>query len=178
MKLKKLISIVLLAICILSFTACGSNEITPTIEPFPKFEATDFNGNTVTNEIFKGYDVTIVNFWTNGCGSCIAEMPELEEYYQKFKKEKINLIAINPSSCASKEELALSKNILKEKGVTFTNIIPNMKSPFYKDFISQISGYPTTYIVDSHGNIVGAPILGVVKAQEDKLMKKIHEIVK
>jgi len=88
MKLKKLISIVLLAICILSFTACGSNEITPTIEPFPKFEATDFNGNTVTNEIFKGYDVTIVNFWTNGCGSCIAEMPELEEYYQKFKKEK------------------------------------------------------------------------------------------
>ncbi|WP_253200453.1 TlpA disulfide reductase family protein [Clostridium sp. CF012] len=178
MKLKKLISIVLSAICILSFTACGSNEITPTINPFPEFEATDFNGNTVTNKMFKDYDVTIVNFWTNGCGSCIAEMPELEEYYQKFKKEKINLIAINPSSGDSKEALALSKNILKEKGVTFTNIIPNMKSPFYKDFISEITGYPTTYIVDGNGNIIGAPLIGVVKNQEDKLLKRIDEIIK
>ncbi|MBU3142848.1 TlpA family protein disulfide reductase [Clostridium sp. CF012] len=176
--MKKLISIVLSAICILSFTACGSNEITPTINPFPEFEATDFNGNTVTNKMFKDYDVTIVNFWTNGCGSCIAEMPELEEYYQKFKKEKINLIAINPSSGDSKEALALSKNILKEKGVTFTNIIPNMKSPFYKDFISEITGYPTTYIVDGNGNIIGAPLIGVVKNQEDKLLKRIDEIIK
>lgn len=28
------------------------------------------------------YDATIINFWSNGCGSCIEEMPELEEYYQ------------------------------------------------------------------------------------------------
>ncbi|MBZ9685670.1 TlpA family protein disulfide reductase [Clostridium estertheticum] len=178
MKLKKLISIVLFAICMLSITACGSNEITPTIKPFPKFQATDFKGNAVTNEIFKGYDVTVVNFWTNGCGSCIAEMPELEEYYQNFKGKKINLIAVAASAGDSKEALALSKNILKGKGVTYMNIIPNMKSPFYKDFISEITGYPTTYIVDGKGNIIGAPLIGVVKNQEDKMMKRIDEIVK
>jgi thiol-disulfide isomerase/thioredoxin len=178
MKLKKLISIVLFSICILSLTACSSKEITPTVKAFPEFEGTDFNGNAVTNKIFKDYDVTIVNFWTNSCGSCIAEMPELEEYYQKFKGKKINLIAVAASAGDSQEMRDLAQNILKEKGVTFTNIIPNIKSSFYTDFICKITGFPTTYIIDGDGNIVGAPLIGVVKKQEDKLMKRIDEIVK
>ncbi len=178
MKLKKFISIVLFSICILSLTACGSKEIAPTLNPFPEFYGTDFNGNAVTNKIFKDYDVTIVNFWTNGCGSCIAEMPDLEKYYQDFKGKKINLIAVAASAGDSKETRILAQNILKEKGVTFTNIIPDSKSSFYTDFICKITGFPTTYIVDKNGNIVGAPILGVVKNQEDKLMKRIDEIVK
>ena len=36
-------------------------------------------GTAVTSEIFADYDATIVNFWNNGCGSCIAEMPERGE---------------------------------------------------------------------------------------------------
>ena len=67
---------------------------------------------------------------------------------------------------------------MKEKGVTYTNIIPDIESSFYKDFISEITGYPITYIVDSNGNMVGAPLIGVVKNQEDKLMKRLDEITK
>ena len=46
---------------------------------FPEFDEVDMEGTAVTSEIFADYDATIVNFWNNGCGSCIAEMPELEE---------------------------------------------------------------------------------------------------
>lgn len=176
--MKKLISILLLVVCMISITACGNKDIEATIEPFPEFEGADFDGNVVNNDIFKDYDATIINFWTNGCGSCIAEMPELEEYYQNFKDKNINLIAVAASAGDSDEMLAGAKEILKEKGVTYTNIIPDINSSFYKDFISDITGYPITYIVDSEGNMVGAPLIGVVKNQEDTLMKRLELITK
>ena len=171
-------SILLVAICMLSLAACGNSEIEATIKPFPEFEGVDFNGNAVNNDIFKDYDATIINFWTNGCGSCIAEMPELEEYYQNFKGKNINMIAVAASAGDSDELREDAETILKEKGVTYTNIIPDIESSFYKDFIGEITGYPITYIVDSNGNMVGAPLIGVVKNQEDKLMKRLDEITK
>lgn len=174
--MKKLMSILLVAICMLSLATCGNSEIEATIKPFPEFEGVDFNGNTVNNDIFKDYDATIINFWTNGCGSCIAEMPELEEYYQNFKGKNINMVAVAASAGDSDKLREDAETILKEKGVTYTNIIPDIESSFYKDFIGEITGYPITYIVDSNGNMVGAPLIGVVKNQEDKLMKRLDEI--
>lgn len=172
--MKKLVSMILAAVCMLSLAACGSNEIEATVEPFPAFTGMDFAGNEVNNDMFKDYDATIINFWTNGCGSCIEEMPELEEYYQQFKDKRINLIAVAASAGDSEEMRLEAENILKEKGVTYTNIIPDTESDFYKDFICEISGFPTTYIVDSEGNMIGAPIIGVVKNQEDILMKRLQ----
>lgn len=174
--MKKLISIVLIAACILSLAACGNEKIQATIKPFPEFKGVDFADNTVNNNLFKDYDVTVVNFWSNGCGSCIAEMPELEEYYQDFKSRNINLVAVAVSAGDSKEERTRADEILKEKGVTYQNIIPDVKSEFYKDFIGNISGYPITYLVDSDGNIVGAPLIGVLKNQEDMLMNRLNEM--
>lgn len=174
--MKKFICMLLAAACIVSLTACGNAQIQATVAPFPEFEGVDFAGNTVNNEIFKEYDATIVNFWSNGCGSCIQEMPELEEYYQDFKGKNINLISVAVSAGESEESRATAEKILREKGVTYPNIIPDINSSFYKDFIADIGGYPITYIVDREGNMIGAPIVGVVKKQEDTLMKRLDEI--
>ena len=57
-----------------------------------------------------------------GCGSCIAEMPELEELYQDFKERNINLIGVGTDSGESREQLDTAREILKEKGVTYHNI--------------------------------------------------------
>lgn len=174
--MKKLLSILLIAMCMISLVACNKNEIEVTKEPFPEFEGVDFEGNPVSNDIFKDYDATIINFWTNGCGSCIAEMPDLEEYYHKFKGKNINLIAVAASAGDSDMMRSGAEEILKEKGVTYTNIIPDIESSFYKDFIRDITGFPITYIVDSEGNMIGAPLIGVVKNQEDTLMKRLDKI--
>lgn len=176
-KAKKLFVILLSAVSILALAGCGNTEIEATKKPFPEFQGVDFDGNTMTNDIFKDYDATVINFWTNGCGSCIAEMPELEEYFQNFKDRKINLIGVAASAGESDESKSTSEMILKEKGVTYPNLILDHKSSFYTDFIGDISGYPTTYIVDSEGNMIGAPLIGVVKKQEDNLMKRLDEVV-
>lgn len=177
-KLKVWISLLIAgAAIVLLLTAFGGEEIEATKKPFPKFTTTDFKGNELTNDIFGDYDVTIVNFWSNTCGSCIAEMPELEQYYREFKDEKVNLIGVAVSAGDSEEERAQAEKILREKGVTYTNLIPDIKSDFYNEFIGSITGYPITYIVDRDGNMVGAPLVGVVANQEEKLMKRIDDII-
>lgn len=176
--MKKIISAFLTASLALGLAACGSSgDELVSKTPFPEFSELDTLGNTVTNEIFADYDATIINFWNNGCGTCIAEMPELEEYYQQFKEQNINLIGVASDSGEGEEQLETARNILSEKGVTYTNLSPDPENELYLDFISQLAGYPTTYVVDSEGNIVGAPIIGNVKDQEDTLKARLEQAV-
>lgn len=176
--MKSIVSLfLLLAMSTAALAGCGSQEqelVSKT--PFPEFSETDMEGNTITSDIFADYDVTIVNFWNNGCGTCIAEMPELEEMYQEFQKDKINLIGVGADSGENEEQLELAKSILEEKGVTYQNISPDPEHDFYQDFIADITGYPTTYVVDSEGNIIGAPLIGNVKEQMDTLQSRIDQI--
>jgi len=176
--MKKTISAILAAALVLGLTACSSSgDELVSKTPFPTFSELDTQGNTVSDDIFGDYDATIINFWNNGCGTCIEEMPELEEYYQQFKEQNINLIGVASDSGEGEEQLETARNILSEKGVTYTNLSPNPENELYLDFISQLAGYPTTYVVDSEGNIVGAPIIGNVKAQEDTLKARLEQAV-
>ena len=159
----------------LGLSACSSSDELVSKTPFPTFSEVDTEGNEVTNDIFSEYDATIVNFWNNGCGTCIEEMPELEEYFQEFQEKNINLIGVASDSGESEEQLETARKILKEKGVTYTNLFPDPDQALYTDFISQLAGYPTTYVIDSEGNIVGAPIIGNVKAQEDTLNARLEQ---
>lgn len=171
--------VIWLMACLAILTGCGAQQdqlISKT--PFPEFSDTDMQGNPVTNDIFSEYDATIVNFWNNGCGSCIAEMPELEELYQEFKEKNINLIGVGTDSGEGSEQFETATNILKEKGVTYQNISPNPNGTFYKEFVSQIASYPTTYVVDSEGNIIGAPIAGNVKKQIETIDQRIALVQK
>ena len=145
-----------------ALTGCSSGEEDALVSktPFPEFSEVDIAGDEISSDIFADYDATIVNFWNNGCGSCIAEMPELEELYQDFKERNINLIGVGTDSGESREQLDTAREILKEKGVTYHNISPDPEGDFYKDFVADISTYPTTYIVDSEGKIVVADIVG------------------
>ena len=163
------------ALLLAALTGCSAGEDNSLVSktPFPAFTEVDTQGNPVSSDIFADYDATIVNFWNNGCGSCIAEMPELEELDQDFKERNINLIGVGTDSGESQEQLDTAREILEEKGVTYRNIVPDPEGDFYKDFVADISTYPTTYIVDSEGNIVGADIVGNVKKQLDTVEARL-----
>ena len=166
-----LASVLLLA----ALAGCSTGEDNSLVSktPFPEFSEADTEGNPVSSDIFADYDATIVNFWNNGCGTCIEEMPELEELYHQLQERNINLIGVGTDSGEGEEQLETAQNILKEKGVTYVNISPDPEGEFYKDFVSEIFSYPTTYIVDGEGNIIGAPIVGNVKKQIDTVNDRL-----
>lgn len=178
--MKKIIFLVgVVLTTILTLTACSNetDSIKATETPFPTVEGVELYGGKINNEVFADYDATIVNFWNNGCGTCIEEMPELEAYYQEFKELDINMLGVASDSGESQEKLEFAKKIIEEKGVTYKNISPSVDSDFYLEFINALTGYPTTYVVDSSGNIIGTPIIGNVKNQDDQLMNRIHYIL-
>ena len=96
-----------------ALTGCSSGEEDALVSktPFPEFSEVDIAGDEISSDIFADYDATIVNFWNNGCGSCIAEMPELEELYQDFKERNINLIGVGTDSGESREQLDTAREI-------------------------------------------------------------------
>lgn len=96
-----------------------------------------------------------------------------EELYHQLQERNINLIGVGTDSGEGEEQLETAQNILKEKGVTYVNISPDPEGEFYKDFVSEIFSYPTTYIVDGEGNIIGAPIVGNVKKQIDTVNDRL-----
>ena len=172
--------ILALAICLaVSLTGCGAGKEDPLVSktPFPEFVEVDTEGNPVSSDIFGDYDATIVNFWNNGCGTCIEEMPELEEMYQQFKEGNINLIGVGTDSGESDEQLAAAREILAGKGVSYINISPSPENSFYKDFVADIFTFPTTYIVDREGNMIGAPLAGNVKGQLDAVESRLELIL-
>lgn len=136
-------------------------------EKFPTFTTEDLYGNEVTEEIFSGYDLTMVNIWGTFCSPCIREMPELEELYQELKEENINLIGI-----VADNKPADAVALVEDLGVTYTNLLPDSQLDSY---LRQYPFIPTTVFVDGEGNLVGDPKVGA--ASKEEYRKTIDKVI-
>ncbi|AGT44454.1 TlpA disulfide reductase family protein [Treponema pedis] len=117
-----------------------------------EFSTIDLDGNTVTNEIFSKYDLTLVNVWGTFCGPCKVELPALEAAYKEYAKKNCNVIAITID--LSKEDtstLDLAKEIWKDSGCTFKALY---SVPEFAAVTDTLTGVPTSFFVDKKGAIV------------------------
>lgn len=144
----------------------GSSEDS-SVQKFPAFEGKDLDGNPVkSDELFSGNAVTVVNFWFTTCKPCVSELPELEELHQELAQKGGAVIGINAFTLDGEEgAISDAKDLLSKKGVSYQNIWFASDSEAGK-FTSGLYAFPTTYVVDSNGNIVGEPIVGAVTAPD------------
>ena len=135
------------------------------------FETTDLEGNPVKSDtVFAKNKVTMVNIWATTCGPCIQEMPELEKLNKEFAKKGGAIIGVvRDVPLGNNMYLQEAKDIIKDTGVTY----PNIRT--WDDFDSMFSvlGTPTTYFVDSKGNIVGEPVLGANIKKYKEIMEEL-----
>ena len=160
----------------------GSDTSTPpddgSMQKFPAFEGKDLDGNTVkSDELFSANAVTVVNFWFTTCNPCVGELPELESLHQELTKKGGGVVGINSFTLGG-DEAAISeaKSVLSKKGVTYPNVYFPAQGEAGK-FVENVFAYPTTYVVDRSGNIVGDPIVGAItdKTQAETLQKLIDQ---
>ncbi len=130
-------------------------------ETIPAFSAQDLAGNTVTEEIFADYQLTMVNIWGTFCGPCIDEMPDLGELSRSMPEgaQIVGLIC----DIQGDTNLQAAKNIVAKANAEFTHIIAE---EVLLDFISGVTGVPTTFFVDGSGRIVGEPMVGSARAED------------
>ena len=160
----------------------GSDTSTPpddgSMQKFPAFEGKDLNGNTVkSDELFSGNAVTVVNFWFTTCNPCVGELAELDGLNQELAQKGGALIGVNAFTLDGDEgAISEAKDILTKKGVTYQNVYFPSDSEAGK-FTANIFAYPTTYVVDRSGNIVGDPIVGAItdKKQAQTLQERIDQ---
>ena len=138
------------------------------------FETTDLDGNPVDSaSLFAKNKVTMINIWATTCGPCIQEMPELEAMNEEFREKGgavVGLVENVPLD--NNKYLSDAQTIIKETGVTFTNLRP---WEGYDEVLSSV-GTPTTYFVDSQGKLIGEPILGAsVSAYREAMEEYLAE---
>lgn len=134
------------------------------------FDSEDIYGNKfVAKDFFSEHEYTIVNVWGTFCGPCKREMPDLAKVYEEYK-DKIGFLGIVSDVAPSKENMSeaykqnqndiitLAKRIVEDKGCTYPNLVPTQE--MNDKFLAAVTGYPTTFVLDKEGNIVGSPIIG------------------
>ena len=160
----------------------GSDMTTPpddgSMQKFPAFEGKDLDGNTVkSSELFSKNAVTVVNFWFTTCNPCVGELAELDALNKELAEKGGALIGVNTFTLDG-DEAAISeaKNVLAKKGATYQNVYFASDGEAGK-FTTNIFAYPTTYVVDRNGNIVGDPIVGAIteKKQAEALQAQIDK---
>ena len=148
------------------------------VQKFPSFEGKDLDGNEVkSDELFSANAVTVVNFWFTTCNPCVGELAELDALNKELAEKGGSLIGVNTFTLDG-DEAAISeaKDVLAKKGAAYQNVYFDSDGEAGK-FTTNIFAYPTTYVVDRSGNIVGEPIVGAIteKKQAETLQKLIDQ---
>lgn len=147
---------------------------------FPSFEGKDLDGNEAkSSTLFAGNTVTVVNFWFTTCGPCVGELSDLEALNKSLSEKGGEVVGINSFTLdGDKTAISEAKDVLTKKGASYKNIWFDSNSEAGK-FTSGLYSYPTTYVVDKNGNIVGDPITGAItgKKQSEKLNELIDQAI-
>ena len=157
----------------------GNMMATPddgSMQKFPAFEGKDLDGNMVkSDELFSANAVTVVNFWFTTCNPCVGELAELDALNKELAEKGGTLIGINTFTLDG-DEAAISeaRDVLMKKGASYQNVYFDSDGEAGK-FVTNIFAYPTTYVVDRNGNIVGDPIVGAIT--EEKLAETLQKLI-
>ncbi len=132
-------------------------EATTSTDVFKTLGSTRFDGGTFTVEDLSGSRITAFNVWETTCPACLGEMGDLEELSKIYPSSEFQLVGIcadvyDREGRLKESQIETGKELMENAGVTFTNLIPTPE--MYKFFRSSIVGFPTTFFIDSQGNII------------------------
>ena len=127
----------------------------------------DLENNIFTIQDFKGKNL-FINYWATWCNPCLAEMPYMAELYENFKDEE-DIIFLY----LSREKLEVIKNYIpKDESL--------QQLPIYKiitdDEFFATSGIPTTFIVNSDGEVI-VKDLGSAFWNDESVFKFIDNLI-
>ena len=126
------------------------------------------NGGTTALSSWKG-KVVILNFWATWCPPCRAEMPSMETFYQRFKSQGLEILAVDIG-----EEQAAVQQFIKNYNYTFP-VLLDKDTKISSQY--GVSAIPTTFIIDRKGMIIGM-IAGSIPWDNPKVTAAFEALLK
>ena len=155
-------------------TAGMTGGNTADLTKFPSFQGKDLEGNDVnSSELFAKNTVTVVNFWFTTCNPCVGELGDLEALNKELAQKGGSVVGINSFTLdGDSKAISEAKDILNKKGITYKNLWFDSSSEAGK-FTSGLYSFPTTYVVDKNGNIVGQVVGAITSAEQSKTLNAL-----
>ena len=131
---------------------------------FESFTATDIDNNTVTQELFKGYKVTMINVWGTYCSPCIDEMPYLAELNNEYTDKGFRVIGIVVDAAKADGSIdqgivSTARDLIFSTGASYLHLLPS--ADLNKILLNDVEYIPTTVFVDENGKLIGSePYVG------------------
>lgn len=128
-----------------------------------QFTTETIAGETVTQDIFQGRKLTLVNLFTTWCTPCVQEIPDLEALSQAMADQGVQVVGVVldavDSSGRRDGEAAEKARLLQERtGAAYPFLIPDETN--WNGRLAGITSVPETFFVDENGNIVGNTYVG------------------
>jgi len=131
----------------------GINNFVKKNPPVP-VENTSFydrNGGKVRMSDYKG-TALVINFWATWCPPCVAEMPSLDRLKAILDDSGIDVLAINED----RDGATMALKFYEANGITNLDVLIDRKMALVK--AAEVTGLPTTLLVDADGNEIAAVI--------------------
>ena len=149
---------------------------------YGSFETTDLAGNVVTADVFADHKLTMINVWATYCSPCLQEMPELGELSKEYKDKGVQIIGIpidtlEQDGTWSQSQVANAASLASQTGADYLHILPSQD--LIQAGLSDIYAVPTTFFVDSSGNVTGDTYMGSKSKKEwEKVIDQTLENMK
>ncbi len=139
------------------------------------FETTDVDGNAVTSEeLFKDNEITMVNLWGTWCYYCVEEIEELTKIHERLQEKGCGIVGVE---CEQEPIDTIVDEIhafMEEKGMNYPNVILPEENAIFR----MVTGFPTTFFVDSDGTILTGPIVGALVDQYESTVDELLDNMK
>lgn len=128
-----------------------------------EFTTQDIEGETVTQEIFADYELTLVNLFTTWCSPCVQEIPELDQLSKDFADQGVQVIGVVLDAADENGEpvadaLEKAKLLRERTGASYPFLLPDATQ--MNGRLVGITAVPETFFVDRYGNLVGEIYVG------------------
>jgi len=171
-KFKKISIIIMICLLAAAFMGGCSSKTAQSgseVKSLGEFTTQDINGKTYTQDVFKDYDLTMINVFTTWCTPCVQEIPELEKLSRNMKAQGVNVIGVvldvlDEKGNIKEEDLERAQLLAKETGATYPMLLPD--STYMNGRLIGIEAFPETFFVDKNGNIVGEVYSGSTDLEE------------
>lgn len=154
--MKKIIGTIFLMISLVSFSNSAKA---------PDFNLKDQYGVVHSLESYKG-KVIFLNFWATWCPPCKKEMPDIENIYKEYGKNKKDVVILGVNS----EKIKDVKKFLSEKNYSFPTVIDENSEVMRKYFIQ---AFPTSFVIDKEGNVYGYVMGGLTGEQIKQVIEEV-----
>ncbi len=129
-----------------------------------QFLTIDIYGQRVDASVFSDKEVTLINVWGTYCPPCIQEMPFLGELNREYADRGFQIVGIvidgyHQDEAKFKEQLGMARAIADYTKADYPHLLP-VSIELNEAYLSNIQVVPTTFFVDSKGNLIGEEVTG------------------